>query len=210
MDYNNRWLEYMRGKGMFINEAEALSKKISPLFYPAPEDTDIAHSIYQKGSNRISNVVNMTPDDYLKQSYNTYHYNRPTSSIYVGYDNWLSNLQRETETGELLNKIARGQKLDMPELRYDEFGGGLAQEGNHRAMAAKLVGEKNIPVAITTYPGKKGVGDAVKKNISKALRFGGKVLMGIDNPLLIFDMLKLQGRYPYSEKELQEFRNRVY
>lgn len=218
-NYPNRFLEYNNAKGRFIDQARFLADQISSMFYPAPQNTDIAEYLYNKPNYGIvTNAINMSPDDYLKQSYNTYHYNMPTSSIVEPYDAFLKRLERETYDRGLVDKLQSGQKLDMPELRYDERGRGVAQEGNHRAMAAKIVGEKNIPVAITTYEGSKGMRDAFRKNISKALRFGGKVLMGVDPYFMVNDMLKLQGYNPRlyfgSSKErqnaLQEYRERLY
>jgi hypothetical protein len=206
MDWTNRVLDFYKNNNIAQDKIEEISRKISDKFYPAPNNSDIADMLYRNYSKGASNIIEMTPDEYLKQAYNTYHYNRPTADIPETYDRFLDRVKRETiagntSGGSLLDKIKRGQKLDMLELAYDELGKGMGQEGNHRAMASKLMGIEKIPVAITTYTGDKGIKDALKKNASKALRFGGKILMGVDPWFAIADMLKLQGSYPYSEKE---------
>lgn len=212
MDFNNMALDYYKGEGIAQDKINNIANKISKMFYPAPTNTDIADTLYRGYGGQASNIIEMSPDEYLRQSYNTYHYGQPTSEISEPYDKFLKKIERQTLSGDtsggnLLDKIKRGQKLDMLELTYDESGKGLGQEGNHRAMAAKLAGENKVPVAITTYSGKKGLQDAAKKNLLKSLRFGGKVLMGLDPWFAVTDMLKLQGQYPYSQKEYKQILN---
>lgn len=215
MDWSNIALDFYNKNNINTEKIKNISGKISNMFYPAPNNTDIADMLYRGYNKGASNIVEMTPDEYLRQSYNTYHYNKPTSEIKEPFDLFLKRIKQDvlsgnTSGGNLLYKIMRGQKLDMPELTYNELGHGYGQEGNHRAMAAKLAGEHKIPVAVTTYAGDKGVKEATKKNILKSLRFGkilGALGLGlISSPYAQAAQILLEGQ-PLANDSLEGYYN---
>ncbi len=99
-------------------------------------------------------VVQMSPDKYMKEAYRS-HYPNPTyervrypKRNIPTFDEYKENTVDEKHMEKLKTKLADPNiKMDIPFLEYKE-GELREQEGRHRATAAKKLGYKTIPVAI--------------------------------------------------------------
>lgn len=82
----------------------------------------------------------MTPDEYLKQAYSV------TSGRLGGsFEGWmLSNERTREEMEAYANAMKNGDRFPLPWINYDSG----SQDGRNRALAAKHLGMKEIPVGI--------------------------------------------------------------
>lgn len=89
---------------------------------------------------RIKSVVNMSPDDYLKQAFEA------TDGRLGGeYSSWLnSNAQDITTTQGYADAMKRGDEFP---LAYIDNALG-SQDGRNRALAVKMAGGDTMPVGI--------------------------------------------------------------
>lgn len=90
--------------------------------------------------SKIKQIIEMTPDEYLKQAYEI------TDGKFGGsFEVWLaSNLKDASVQKKYAEDMIKGDKFPIPYI--DKANG--SQDGRNRAIAAKLAGEKTIPVGI--------------------------------------------------------------
>lgn len=90
-----------------------------------------------KHSGRQSEIVMMSPHDYLARS---------AKGHGLTVEELMGQLAQGERTDEILNGMFEGKQFDMPYL--DHRGGNFGQEGQHRAMAAAMLGMDEIPVGM--------------------------------------------------------------
>lgn len=89
---------------------------------------------------RIKSIVNMSPDDYLRQAYEA-----TDGRLGGSYDSWLkSNAQDTSTTQRYANDMRRGDEFPMAYVD-NAFG---SQDGRNRALAVKMAGGDTMPVGI--------------------------------------------------------------
>lgn len=88
-------------------------------------------------SGRQVKIVNMSPTEYLARS---------AAGHGLDYDELLAQLGQGDRTQNILKGIFEGESFAMPYLDYRN--GSFGQEGQHRAMAAAMLGKEKIPVAV--------------------------------------------------------------
>lgn len=91
---------------------------------------------YRRAKGEDWNIVTMSPDEYLQ---------RAKKALGEEYD---VNIVKGGDVDKYAKMMQDGVKFDMPYL--NEVAG--TQEGRTRALAAKKLGEKEIPVAVATKP----------------------------------------------------------
>lgn len=91
-------------------------------------------------SNPKTQIVRMSPDDYLKQAFEA------TDGKFGGsYDSWLSSNRHDPQIAKkYAEAMKKGDKFPTP---FIDNARGM-QDGRNRALAAKLAGKKTIDVAI--------------------------------------------------------------
>jgi len=180
MEYNifgNTQYDYYKDK--FPKEMAEIERAVGNKWYPSSVDYNrflFTHSGDYKPE--ASNIVKMSPMKYMELSHKN-HINLYRGDMDKNLGQYIRNVLRDKDRIEELRwKLKNGVKLDMPFLSYGED---IGQEGRHRAMAAMLNGEKEIPVLIHTR-GKYETPSALtrKSNFLKAFRFGsGNVLKAL-------------------------------
>jgi GNAT superfamily N-acetyltransferase len=95
---------------------------------------------------KIKSVVMMSPDEYLRQAYEA-----TDARMGGSFDGWLSSNQRTTEEiSKYSDDMSKGDEFPLPYI--DRAAG--SQDGRNRALAAKQLGIKEIPVGIVPAPTK--------------------------------------------------------
>lgn len=90
--------------------------------------------------SRIKSVVNMSPDDYLKQAFDA-----TDGRLGGSYDSWLnSNAQDINTTRSYAEAMKRGDEFPMAYID-NAFG---SQDGRNRALAVKMAGGDQMPVGL--------------------------------------------------------------
>lgn len=96
----------------------------------------------QKGRRFI--VTEMTPDDYMRESYYMFKENEGKSAINSRVT-WESATYTDPEVvHKYAEAMKRGEKFPMPTIDYEIHG----QEGRHRAMAVKEAFGKDTPIPV--------------------------------------------------------------
>ena len=118
------------------NAAESVAKKSTPKFMAKFGKSTGDEAI----DMRIKSVVDMSPDDYLKQAFEA------TDGRLGGtYDSWLgSNAQDISTTRRYADAMKRGDEFPMAYI--DNALG--SQDGRNRALAVKMAGGDTMPVGI--------------------------------------------------------------
>ena len=104
--------------------------------------------------NKDISLRHMTPDEYMEASFKTREsYKRIQSKssdplikklqMKEGLSNEYKRIDQK-RVDKFADKMKSGIKYDIPVIDLSKFGKG--QEGSHRVMAAKKLGEKTIPV----------------------------------------------------------------
>ena len=107
---------------------------------PTPDDILFHDPEYHRErKKKTGEIVYMSPDEYIKRAILGFKsIGEPAENV------------EQTRNPELIDKYAQmmqdGTKFDMPILDYRD--GYFSQEGLHRAMAARKLGARDIPVAI--------------------------------------------------------------
>lgn len=185
-----------------------LKQRVGDMFHPytgTPIYDDIIYDKdYSNRKGRYGKVVNMSPDRYIDEAYKGFSGITKTYGGEVSKDRMIKGRLADPSFGKIKDMVKNGEKLWIPYLNYGK-NSQFSQEGLHRALALKELGIKEMPVMIAN----EGTKNGAKKVMSKALRFGGKILMGVDPWFTVSDMLKLQGAYPYTEKEYKQLLNNM-
>tara|TARA_B110000858_G_scaffold198534_1_gene266415 strand:- start:9660 stop:20510 length:10851 start_codon:yes stop_codon:yes gene_type:complete len=121
---------------------KAAAKKKAPTEEVAVEESNAFKSSTGDSDidGRITRTVMMSPDEYLKQSWEA-----TDGKLGGTYESWLASNKGTKETIESYAKAIReGNKFPLPYI--DKARG--SQDGRNRALAAKEAGLKEIPVGI--------------------------------------------------------------
>jgi len=94
----------------------------------------------QKG--RIAKVTYMSPDEYLRKSYELHREKAREHGKDFTFEEYMSGAVYPELVNEYTDKMRKGEEFPMPVIDY-ALGD---QEGRHRAVAAKELGIKKIPV----------------------------------------------------------------
>ena len=99
---------------------------------------------------RSSHVVMMSPDKFLRTTWREFDNQTPAQ---IGRPRDIEEYEREVINRENVERLkksfrTRQAKIDIPFLEYDEQGNPIGHEGRHRAIAARELGVKRIPVTI--------------------------------------------------------------
>lgn len=106
-------------------------------------------------------IVKMSPDEYIS---------RIANDIFKVPVNTVVSQASEDSIDKYASMMKSGVKFNLPYINYADEG----QEGRHRALAAKKVGEKEIPVLIVTkYDRNKELGIPNKSSIK--LMYGNTI-----------------------------------
>ncbi len=111
---------------------------------------------YEKIKGVTGSVVNISPDEYLERAASgQWEQMRPNQKTdwknYDEFKTYVTEKQRisEDKIKALSNKLEKGEKWNIPSLEYDKDTGKFrSQEGYHRAILAKRMGLKEIPVML--------------------------------------------------------------
>lgn len=112
-----------------------------------------AHRGHTFQRERSSHVVMMSPDKFMRTAYREA---READKSYPDKMRGMSTSEQfeknviDRKNVEKLKKIIKSSKgkMEVPFLEYDEQGRPMGHEGRHRAVAARELGIKKIPVTI--------------------------------------------------------------
>ena len=144
--------EYVASKGIFNTDTTGISH-FDNLFGKIGNEIDNVEGItqreyFKKNKNTSADIVYMSPDEYIK---NAAMGQWEASSKKVSFDEFLKDIQTRRVSEESLSRlrkaISEGKKINMPYLEYDKEGL-YGQEGYHRALIAKEMGLKEMPVLL--------------------------------------------------------------
>jgi hypothetical protein len=124
----------------FAGVSKYFGKKTDmPMYDEILENLKWGKAYWRRSKGKDINIVNMSPDEYMGHAHKIR--NNPKHSLLDEY--------KRVDKGDV-NKYAgdmqKGDKFPIPVLDHV----GATQEGSHRAMAAKQLGEKSIPVVVVT------------------------------------------------------------
>lgn len=186
-----------------------LKSKVGEMFHPytgiSHYDDIIYDKDYSNKKGRYGKIVSMSPDRYIDEAYKGFSgISKTYGGVNYTKDMMVNGRLADPSFKQIKDMIKKGEKLWIPHLNYGN-NSGFSQEGLHRALALKELGIQEMPVMIAN----EGTKDGAKRVMSKALRFGSKILMGLDPLFMIGDMLKLQGEYPYSQQQYKQILNNM-
>lgn len=121
----------VKGLGITVTKTPATDFLKSSVFTDTTGD---------KAIDSKSKIVQMSPDEYLKKAFEN-----TDGKLGGSYESWLNSNQNDSKVVQAYAQHMRnGDKFPVPYL--DEARG--SQEGRTRALAAKMLGQKTIPVAV--------------------------------------------------------------
>ena len=151
--------EYVRGQNIFKGETGISD------FDSHFDNTIVANGMtrreyYEKVKGITGKVVFISPDEYLERATRgQWEAMRPNQrSDWKNYDDFKTYVVEKQRISEdkikaLQDKLKKGERWNIPSLEYDKETGKLrSQEGYHRAILAKRMGIKQIPVMEVNKP----------------------------------------------------------
>lgn len=129
---------------------EVLGFKDSETGMPTYDDMMANPDYFAKAKRRKGGVIMMSPDEYIERAAKGFQKFEPDTTV----DSLI-----QTRDEELINKYAQEMKAGakFPTIMLD-YSMGFGQEGLHRALAAKKLGLKKIPVMVVSMTRKKDRG----------------------------------------------------
>lgn len=108
---------------------------------PKPFSARFGRSTGNAGiDNRITDIVTMSPDEYLKQAFEA-----TDGRLGGNYDSWMASNAVEPATTKMYSEaMKRGDEFPLPYI--DNALG--SQDGRNRALAVKMAGGKEMPVGV--------------------------------------------------------------
>lgn len=153
-----------------IDDKLSLNEKFSTTNTDMTSYNDsLKYNLYQRETKgRFSEVVLMSPDEYIDLCHYGFFNTGYTKGIY-SKDKMLSDRSKDRELIEKLKDLINSdEELAMPVLEFGDVNTDnfyFYQEGLHRAIAAKELGLKEIPVLLM-FSGRKGL-KALRKFIKE-------------------------------------------
>ena len=147
--------EYVASQAIFSEETTGMSY-YDNLFGPRGEEIDNVDKISQKEYYKINknvegDVVYMSPDEYIDTAARGQYEEQKRINPKITYEEFKSDIEGRRVSKESLDKIRNaikeGKKINIPHLEYTEEGL-VGQEGYHRAIVAKELGLKQMPVLL--------------------------------------------------------------
>jgi len=116
-------------------------------------------------------IVWLSPDDYIEAIDVGFSEGGRRDVGYSDVSQRLSKGHIEKIMGIMAGLEELGKKMDMPYLRYDVYRGKpyFSQEGHHRVVASRLLGEERIPVFVE-YPADEEEFDMVREHMLSTVK----------------------------------------
>lgn len=87
-------------------------------------------------TNEKLEIKSMSPDEYIQEC---------SDKMQISVEELIES-RKDEKLNKIKDKFKAGEKLDIPYLHYQNEG--FMQDGLHRALAVKELGDENLPVAI--------------------------------------------------------------